>query len=121
MTELIRIAVSLLPVFVFLSALIFLDSYKLVKLQSILFWILIGCVVAGISAGINYLLSGILALEFKQYSRYIAPFVEELLKATYLIFLIRREKVGFMVDAAIYGLTLFNRSGKTKGQSRFQS
>jgi len=106
MTELIRIAVSLLPVFVFLSALIFLDSYKLVKLQSILLTILIGCVVAGVSAGINYLLSGMLALEFRQYSRYIAPCVEEFLKATYLIFLIRKEKVGFMVDAAIYGFAI---------------
>jgi len=106
MTELIRIAVSLLPVFVFLSALIFLDSYKLVKLQSILLTILIGCVVAGVSAGINYLLSGMLAMEFREYSRYIAPCIEEFLKATYLIFLIRREKVGFMVDAAIYGFAI---------------
>lgn len=106
MTELIRIAVSLLPVFVFLSALIFLDSYKLVKLQSILLTILIGCVVAGVSAGVNYWLSGILALDFRQYTRYIAPVVEDVLKATYLIFLIRREKVGFMVDAAIYGFAI---------------
>ena len=106
MTELIRIVVSLLPVFVFLSALIFLDSYKLVKLQSILLTILIGCVVAGISAGVNYWLSGILALDFRQYTRYIAPVVEDVLKATYLIFLIRKEKVGFMVDAAIYGFAI---------------
>jgi len=106
MTELIRIAVSLLPVFVFLSALIFLDSYKLVKLQSILLTILIGCVVAGVSAGVNYWLSGILALDFRQYTRYIAPVVEDVLKATYLIFLIRKEKVGFMVDAAIYGFAI---------------
>jgi len=103
---LIKIAVSLLPVFVFLSALIFLDSYKLVKLRSILLTILFGCLVAGLCAVINSWLSGMLLLEFKFFTRYVAPVIEELLKAVFLVYLIKTEKVGFMVDAAIYGFAI---------------
>jgi hypothetical protein len=34
---------------------------------------------------------------------YVAPVVEETLKATYVVYLMSRSKVGFVVDAAIYG------------------
>jgi hypothetical protein len=37
---------------------------------------------------------------------YIAPFLEELLKAIYIVWLLRRNKVGFVVDAAIYGFAI---------------
>ena len=106
MSTILKIAVSLLPVFVFLSALIFLDSYKLVKLRSVLLAILFGCLVAGLCAVINSWLSGMLLLEFKFFTRYVAPIVEETLKAIFLIYLIRTEKVGFMVDAAILGFAI---------------
>ncbi len=106
MSALIKIAISLLPVFAFLSALIFLDSYKLVKLRSILLTILFGCLAAGLCAVINSWLSGIFLLEFKFFTRYVAPIVEETLKAIFLIYLIRAEKVGFMVDAAIFGFAI---------------
>jgi len=105
-STILKIAVSLLPVFVFLFALIFLDSYKLVKLRSVLLAILFGCLVAGLCAVINSWLSGMLFLEFKFFTRYVAPIVEEILKAIFLIYLIRAEKVGFMVDAAIFGFAI---------------
>lgn len=106
MSALIKIVVSLFPVFVFLSALIFLDSYKLVKVRSVLLTILFGSLVAGLCAVINSWLSGMLLLEFKFFTRYVAPIVEETLKAIFLIYLIRLEKVGFMVDAAIFGFAI---------------
>jgi uncharacterized membrane protein YeaQ/YmgE (transglycosylase-associated protein family) len=40
------------------------------------------------------------------YSWYIAPLIEELLKAAYLIYLLRSNKIGFMVDAAISGFAI---------------
>ncbi len=101
-----KIAVSLSPVFVFLALLIFLDSYKLVKLRSVLQTIVIGCLVAGICAAINSWLSTMLLLEFKLFTRYVAPIAEEFLKAIFIIYLIRKEKVGFMVDAAILGFAI---------------
>lgn len=106
MTDLIRIAVSLLPVFIFLAALIFLDSFKLVKLSSVLQTIFNGCITAIVCLFLNTWLSGNIALSFKYYSRYVAPVVEELVKSIYLVYLIKSKKIGFMVDAAIHGFAI---------------
>jgi hypothetical protein len=40
------------------------------------------------------------------YSRYLAPFVEEILKAAFIIYLLARKRIGFMVDAAILGFAV---------------
>jgi len=106
MTEPIKIVVSLFPVFVFLSALIFLDSFKLVNLRAILQTIGVGCAVAVLCLFLNSWLISLLALDLKIYARYIAPITEELFKALYLVYLLRAGKVGFMVDAAIYGFAV---------------
>jgi len=106
MNELTKIAVSLLPVFIFLGALIVFDSYKLVKLRSVVLTILMGCIVAGICLFVNSGLTRLLSLDFTVYTRYVSPIVEELLKTLYLVYLIKSEKVGFMVDAAIYGFAI---------------
>ena len=102
---LIDVAVALIPVLLFLSVLVFLDSYKLVKLRSILVSIGVGCLVA---AGLYLLLELVPSVpsESLLYKRYGAPIVEETLKAGFLIYLIRSQKVGFMVDAAIQGFAL---------------
>jgi len=97
----LQIAVSLLPVFVFLAALILLDSYKLVKLRAVLSTILLGCLVAGVLVAISHF--GLVQVDDVVYPRYGAPVVEELLKGIFLIYLIKAKKIGFMVDAAIYG------------------
>ena len=52
----IEILVSLLPVFIFLIILIYLDSYKLVKITTVLLVILIGFGAALISYVINKVL-----------------------------------------------------------------
>lgn len=101
-----KIAVSLVPVFIFLAALIFLDSYKLVRLSSVLKAILVGWIVSAVSLLLN---SGILELskiDVTYVSRYVAPVTEEALKAVFIIYLIRSKRVGFMVDSAIYGFAI---------------
>lgn len=40
------------------------------------------------------------------YSRYVAPIVEEVLKAMFIVYLIKSRKIGFMVDAAIFGFAI---------------
>ncbi|MCH8137169.1 MAG: PrsW family intramembrane metalloprotease [Proteobacteria bacterium] len=40
------------------------------------------------------------------YTRYVAPFVEEALKALIVIVLIRQNRIGFLVDAAIMGFAV---------------
>ncbi len=103
MRSVLAVAVSVLPVFVFLGALVLIDSYKLVALRAILLSVAAG-MVAGLAAwGANVWLSPALDLDWDQYSRYVAPVVEEPLKAAFVVYLLQRNKVGFVVDAAIHG------------------
>lgn len=103
MTSVLAVAVSVLPVFVFLGALVLIDSYKLVALRATLFSVAAG-MVAGLAAyGANVWLRPALGLDWNQYSRYVAPVVEEPLKAVFVVYLLQRNKVGFVVDAAIHG------------------
>jgi RsiW-degrading membrane proteinase PrsW (M82 family) len=106
MRYLLEIAVALLPVFVFLAALIFLDSYKLVKLRSVLLGLVAGSAVALVALVVNEFLWGLVGWGEVAYPRYGAPVVEELLKGIPLVVLIKKRKIGFMVDAAIYGFAI---------------
>lgn len=96
-------ATSLLPVLLFLGALLLLDSYKLIPLRAIVLAIAAGALAAAVAYGANRWLQAALALELARYSRYVAPVVEELLKASYVAWLFRRSRVGFVADAATYG------------------
>lgn len=98
--------VGLLPVLAFLGALVWFDSYKLVALRSV-----VGTIVAGAAlAGAGYLANGgllaTLAMDFTAYTRYVAPVVEELLKGLAIVALVRANRVGFLVDAAIFGFAV---------------
>ncbi len=101
-----QIGISLLPVLGFLAVLVFMDSYKLVSFRSVLLTILVGAAAAGICYALNSWLGARLDLSPRGYSRYMAPLVEETLKALYVVSLIRRHRVGFLVDAAIYGFAV---------------
>ncbi|MCK5454358.1 MAG: PrsW family intramembrane metalloprotease [Calditrichia bacterium] len=102
----LSVAAGILPVSIFLVILIFLDTYKLVRLTHILRTLLIGGFIALLCYVLNNLLLQVVPLSVTTYARYLAPLLEEMLKAAYLIHLIRRRKIGFLVDAAIYGFAL---------------
>jgi len=98
-----RDLLGLVPVVCFLGVLVALDSYKLVKLRNVLAVLAAGAAIAGASYGINGELLDRLDIEFITYTRYVAPPMEELLKAVILVALIRGHRIGFLVDAAIVG------------------
>ncbi|MFH1312407.1 MAG: PrsW family glutamic-type intramembrane protease [Candidatus Eisenbacteria bacterium] len=106
MIDLLRICVSLPPVFAFLAGLVFLDSFKLVSVRMIVQTILIGCVAAVVLMFLNGPIQRVCGMEIQTFSRYLAPVLEELLKAVPLIYLISRKRLGFMVDAAICGFAV---------------
>ncbi len=101
-----QIALSLFPVFIFLAGLVVLDSFKLVKLRAIIIAISIGGLSALASLAINTALVDALPMPGRLYPRYVAPVVEETLKALFMIYLMRTKKVGFMVDAALFGFAV---------------
>jgi len=102
----VALAISVLPVFLFLGALVLLDSYKLIPLRAILLAVAAGCVAAAAGYAVNSWVRPAIALDPTRYSMYVAPVVEELLKAIYVVWLIRRSKVGFVADAATYGFAV---------------
>jgi RsiW-degrading membrane proteinase PrsW (M82 family) len=102
----VRGLLGLSPVLVFLAVLVLLDSYKLVRLRATLLALASGALVALLSYAVNAALLGQLGLDFVTYSRYVSPVVEEILKGLLIVYLVRRARIGFPVDAAIYGFAI---------------
>jgi protease PrsW len=96
---------AFLPVSLFLLALIYLDSFKLVRPRVLIELIVIGCLAAAAGLLINYWL---LRLGVSRYmlTRYDAPAVEEILKAIPIIVMLRDRQIGFLIDAAICGFAV---------------
>ena len=94
------------PVLLFLLVLVYLDSFKLVSLASVVVVMLLGAFAGVASYAISGPVMDALHLGFTQYSRYAAPIVEECLKTGVMIYLITRNRVGFMIDAAIFGMAI---------------
>lgn len=98
--------VALLPVLVFLAALVYFDSFKLVSLRAVV----VAMAVGGVAAGAGYFLNGALLdalrVEFVAYSRYVSPWLEEALKGALLVYLVRSRRIGMLVDAAIFGFAI---------------
>ena len=97
---------GLLPVCCFLAALVYLDSYKLVPLRWVVATIILGCATGIASYPLNSTLLQWFDLDFTAYTRYVAPMVEESLKALVVWALMRHNRIGFLVDAAIFGFAI---------------
>lgn len=106
MSSVLTPLVALLPVVAFLGLLRAIDSFKLVTLTTTLRSVLVGGAVAMACFYLNRWLIGALPLSELGYTRTIAPALEELLKALFLVVLIRGARVGFVVDAAIHGFAI---------------
>lgn len=97
---------GLLPVCAFLSALFFLDSYKLVPPGTLFASLGAGCLAALLAYPVNVLLMQAIWLPFDSFSRYVAPLTEESLKSVFLIYLLVSKRTGFLVDSAIHGFAI---------------
>src|SRR5574337_346670 len=102
----VHVLIGLLPVLGFLAALFWLDSYRLVAARLVIAVIVGGVLVAGVCYYINGALLGWTRLDFTTYSRYLGPLVEEFVKGLVVVALVRMNRVGFLVDAAILGFAV---------------
>ena len=99
-------SLGLLPVLLFLFALELIDTYKLLTLRRVLRSVAVGAGVAVLCYGVNSAvnLSGLVPPSL--WARSGAPLVEECAKALYVIWMLRKNRIGFMVDAAISGFAV---------------
>ena len=97
---------ALIPVLVMLTIFIWLDSFKLMSLSEIMMLLFMG----GGAALMAYPVSGrfidTLPIGFNNYSRYVAPWIEEALKAVLMVLLFRMNRIGYKLDAVISGFAI---------------
>ncbi len=97
---------ALVPTLAFLILLDQIDSFKLVSLRALVTALAAGALLAVAAYFVNATLIDFLFKDYGAYSKYGAPIVEELLKATYVVLLFHRRRVGFLIDAAILGFAV---------------
>jgi RsiW-degrading membrane proteinase PrsW (M82 family) len=97
---------ALVPVLVLLAIFVWLDAFKLMNLGEIMLLLFLG----GGAALVAYPISGrfidTLPIGFNNYSRYVAPWIEEALKAIVMIALFRFNRIGYKLDAVISGFAI---------------
>ena len=97
---------GLAPVVSFLGVLLYLDSYKLVTLRSVVALVACGAVEAAAMYALHGALLARNPIDFATFTRYVAPLAEELFKGLAIVLLIRANRIGFLVDAAIFGFAV---------------
>ncbi|MDZ4804229.1 MAG: PrsW family glutamic-type intramembrane protease [Candidatus Eisenbacteria bacterium] len=102
----LNVSLALLPVLLFLAALVFLDSFKLTPLRSVIRSIVVGALVGLAAYVINTWLREAAGVDSDYLRRILGPIVEESLKGLFLVWLIGLRRVGFLVDAAIHGFAV---------------
>ena len=97
---------ALFPVLVLLAIFVWLDAFKLMSLKEILLLLLLG----GLGALAAWPVAGqfldTLPIGFNSYSRYVAPWIEEAIKAALIVLLFRLNRIGYKVDAVIVGFAI---------------
>lgn len=101
-----NVLLALVPVLLFLSTLYFLDSFKLVPARSIGAALAAGVVTALAAWWLQQAAVPPDLLGSAVVARYVAPILEEILKACPIVLLIVRRQVGFLADALILGFAV---------------
>jgi len=99
-------SVALIPVLVLLGVFVWLDAFKLMSLKEVLILLLLGGVGAIAAYPVSGRLLDALPIGFSLYSRFVAPWIEEAIKAIIMIVLFRMNRIGYKLDAVISGFAI---------------
>lgn len=100
------LALGFVPVVLFLLGLCVMDSFKLVHPRPLALALGAGAASALIAYAVNRALLDRAGIGVDVLRNYVAPPVEEGLKAALLVWFLRSDRVGFLVDAAIFGFAV---------------
>ena len=101
-----NIAVALVPVLLLLLLLQLMDSFKLVRFRSVVTAIGVGAFAAVACLLLHDIILSRVAIDASRFTRYVAPVTEELCKAGFIVLLLWRNRIGFLVDAAVQGFAV---------------
>ena len=97
---------ALVPVLVLLGVFVWLDAFKLMTLGEVLVLLVLGAMAAGLAWPVSGRLLDALPIGFSFYSRFVAPWIEEGIKAIIMIGLFRFNRIGYKLDAVISGFAI---------------
>lgn len=103
MISVTEIGIAFLPILFFLVFMKLMDSFQLVNVTQVVLAIFAGFITAAVAIFLNGAILRFFEIDIAAFSRFIAPLTEEFLKLIFIIYLIKTSRVGFMVDAAIFG------------------
>jgi RsiW-degrading membrane proteinase PrsW (M82 family) len=106
LVEGIHWGVALIPVLVLLAVFVWLDAFALMSLKEVLLLLLAGAVGALLAWPVSGRLLDTLPIGFSLYSRFVAPWIEEAIKAAIMIALFRINRIGYKLDAVISGFAI---------------
>ena len=106
LTQALHWSVALIPVLVLLGVFVWLDAFKLMSLKEVLVLLLLGGVGAVAAYPVSGRLLDALPIGFSLYSRFVAPWIEEAIKAIIMIVLFRMNRIGYKLDAVISGFAI---------------
>ncbi|HXG56993.1 MAG TPA: PrsW family glutamic-type intramembrane protease [Vicinamibacterales bacterium] len=102
----LSIPAALAPVLCLLALLVMMDSFKLVPIRFVVQALAAGACAALAALFIHGQLLDRAGVSLAVLTRGIAPVIEELLKLVFVVYAVRRKRVGFPVDAAILGFAV---------------
>src|SRR5438270_11806186 len=106
LTQGLHWGVALIPVLVLLAVFVWLDAFKLMNLKEVLLLLLLGAIGALAAWPISGRLLDALPIGFSLYGRFVAPWIEEAIKAAIMIALFRLNRIGYKLDAVISGFAI---------------
>ena len=104
--SILKALISLLPVVVLVVVLFRLDSHRLLGTGFIVRMFAAGGAIAVLCGFLNAFAIELLNVQFDRYTRFVGPLIEELLKASVIVYLFRTTRIGFLIDAGILGFTV---------------
>ena len=102
----LKAGIVLLPVLILVIVLFRLDSHRLLGTHFMVRIFLAGGLSAIACYWINAFVIDYFAIDFTDYTRLVAPLIEESVKASILVYLFRTNRIGFLIDAGILGFTV---------------
>src|SRR5205085_713979 len=93
-------------VLVLLAIFVWLDAFKLMSMNEILTLLFFGGIGALAAWPVAGRMLDTLPIGFNFYSRYVAPWIEEAIKAAIMIALFRFNRIGYKLDAVISGFAI---------------
>jgi RsiW-degrading membrane proteinase PrsW (M82 family) len=91
---------------IMLATFVWLDAFALMSLKEVSVLLLLGAIGALAAWPVSGRLLDTLPIGFSLYSRFIAPWIEEAIKAASIILLFRMNRIGYKLDAVISGFAI---------------